>query len=298
MTEADRQVTSVTCINTNNVVSDLQFGQIMETLSRVSIMDPAKLFQYHCSLRRQRSRSAAIQSIPNNFWQSPKLRIWSSTNKSALVIVSGNYQARYVMRDFCVEVIQQLHDATVPVLLALKAPQEMKASSLSANISMMDVLEYLVRQAITARHRSQTEKSMVMRCATIHEADTEAKWFDIFEAVLAELGSLVYIVIDMDILDKHLQPTDAFLWLQQFQSVFDNFTTRGLATSVKVVLVSCSPLPFKLSSSDRSKFVVQARTQVVTARQRKAGRAKRSPQVPIRLKGLPGSLNRADRASK
>jgi hypothetical protein len=261
-------------------------------------MDPTKVFQYHCSLRRQRSRSAAIQSIPNNFWQSPKLRTWSTTDQSALVIVSGNYQARYVMRDFCVEIIQQLHDATVPVLLALKAPQNIDASSPPSDTSIIDILKYLVRQAITARQSLPTEKSMAVKCATIHEADTEAKWFRILEALLAELGSLVYIVVDMDILNKHLQPDDGFLWVQQFQSVFDNFSTRGLATRIKVVLVSCSTLPFRMSSSDRAKFVVQARTQVVTARQRKAGKAKRSPQVPIRLKGLSGSLNRTGRASK
>jgi hypothetical protein len=196
------------------------------------------------------------------------------------------------MRNFCVEIIEQLQDATVPVLLALKTPQDIDASCPSPSISIVDVMKYLVRQAITVRQSSQTEKSMALRYAMIHEADTESKWFRILESVLAELGNLVYIVIDMDILSKHLQPVDGFPWLRQFRSVFDNFTTRGLATRIKVVLVSCSPLPFVISDADRSKFVVQARTQVVTARQRKWGRAKQTPQVPIRLKGLPGSLNK------
>jgi hypothetical protein len=202
------------------------------------------------------------------------------------------------VRDFCVEIIQQLHNATVPVLLALKVPQEMDESSPSSNISIVDVLKYLVRQAITARQSLLTEKSMALRCATIHEAGSESEWFRILEAVLAELGNLVYIIVDMELLDKHLQPANGFLWVQQFQAVFENFRARGLATRIKVVLVSCSPLPFQLSDLDRSKFVVQARTQVVTARQRKAGRAKQAPQVPIRLKGLSGSPKGVGGASK
>jgi hypothetical protein len=255
-------------------------------------MEPTKSFQYHCSLRRQRSRSAVIHSIPNNFWQSAKLQNWSSAPQSALIVVSGNYQSRHIMRNFCVEIIQQLHDAAVPVLLALKEPQNLEKSSSNSSISIVDVFKYLVRQAMTARQTLQTEKSMALRSATIHEADTEAKWFRILEAVLAELGSLVYIVIDMDLLDKHLHPADGFLWVQRFQAVFENLTTRGHATRIKVVMVSCSPLPLQLSDADRSKFVVQAKTQVVTARQRKGGRAKQSTQVPIRLNGLSGSPNR------
>jgi hypothetical protein len=260
----------------------------METLSKVSVMDPTKSFQYHCSLRRQRSRSATIHSVPNNFAQSIKLRSWSSTQDSTLAVVLGNYQARYLVRDFCVEVIQQLNEAKVHVLLALKTD----TSTSPATISVIDVLKYLVRQAITLRQKAQTEKGMALRCATIYEADTATKWFHILEAVLAELRGLVYIIIDVELLDKNLQPADNFPWIQQFHAVFRDLKARGIAIIVKVVLVSCSPLPFQLTDTDRSNFVVQARTQVVTARQRKAGRAKLSTQLPFRLKGLPASRNR------
>jgi hypothetical protein len=282
------------CINTNNIVSDIQFGQMMKTLSKVSIMDPAKSFQHHSSLRRQRAWSATIHSIPTNFVQSAKLQTWSSTQNSALAIVSGNYQARYLIYDFCVEVIQQLYDAKIPVLLALKTSEDIDTLSSPTHISVVDILKYLVRQAINLRQKIQTEKGMALRCASIHEADTATKWFEIFKDVLAELGSLVYIVIDMELLDKHLQPADSFLWVQQFQGVFEDFKAQGLTTKVKVLLVSCSPLPFRLTDTDRAKFVVQARTQVVTARQRKAGRARLSTQLPFRLKGLPASEHKAN----
>lgn len=252
----------------------------MDTLLVVAMMDPIKSFQYHCALRRQRSRGAALQSTPNKFWQSPKLRNWSSTQNSALTIVSGNYQARYVVRDFCVDVIKQLNDAAVPVLLALKAPRE---DSDSAIISTIDVLKYLVRQAITLSRRRNTEKGMALKCASVHDADTATKWFEILQGILADIGHLVYIVVDLELLAIHLEPSDGAVWVQQFQSMFEDFTRRGIGTKVKVVLVSCSPLPFQLTDTDRATFLVQARSQVMTTRQRKAGRAQQLSKVPFRL---------------
>ncbi|KAH7382484.1 hypothetical protein DE146DRAFT_228650 [Phaeosphaeria sp. MPI-PUGE-AT-0046c] len=197
---ATTSLTSATCLNTNNVVTDIQLNQIMDTLLVVSMLDPMKSFQYHCALRRQRSRSVAMQSIPIKFWQSPKLRKWSSTQESALTIISGNYQARYVVRDFCVDVIKQLNDAAVLVLLALKAPQEDNISTL---VSTIDVLKYL--------------------------------WFQILKAVLADLGQLVYIVVDLELLDRHIESRDGIIWVQQFQSMFADFTRRRSRTKVKIV---------------------------------------------------------------
>ncbi|KAF2802196.1 uncharacterized protein BDZ99DRAFT_402242 [Mytilinidion resinicola] len=273
-------------IDTNDRLSDLQFSQIMMSLSDVSIWDPTKVYKYHHSLKQRRSHTAAVRSVPNSFWQSPKLHRWSSTDDSALSIIVGNYHARFVMRNLCIDVIEQLHDAKVPVLLAMRVPQE---NGSSANISSNDLLKYLVRQAIQIRHKLQTEKSMAMKCATFHGASTETEWFQVLEAVLADIGSQVYIIVDLEMLNRDLGPVDGFSWVLAFEHFFNELLVRGLSTQVKVLLVSYSSLPFQLSAADRSKFVTTAKTQLTTARQRKAGRGVRLPQLPFRLKNIPGS---------
>ena len=258
----------------------------MASLSDVSIWDPTKVYQYHRSLRQRRSHTAAVRSVSNSFWRSPKLRHWSSTDDSALSIIVGNFHTRFVMRNLCVDVIEQLHDAKVPVLLAMRVPQE---NATSANISSNDLLKYLVRQAIQVRHKLQTEKSMAVKCATFHGASTEMEWFQVLEAVLAEIGSQVYIIVDLEVLDRNLGPADGFSWALAFEHFFNKLLLRGLSTKVKVLLVSYGSLPFQLSTADHSKFVITTKTQLTTARQQKAGRGVKSPQLPFRLKNLPGS---------
>lgn len=246
--------------------------------------DPIKVYQYNCSLRRQRSRMVAVRSVANSFWRSSKLRHWSSTDNSALSIILGNFHSRFFMRNLCVDIIDQLRNAHVPVLLAMKGPQENAAST---NISSNDLLKYLVRQALHTRNKLQTEKSMAVKCATFHSACTETGWFQLLEAVVADIESHVYIVVDLELLDRNLLPVGGFSWASAFENFFNKLVDRGLSTKVKVLLVSYGSLPFKLSDADRSNFVIPAKTQLTTARQRKAGRGPKSSQLSFRLKNLP-----------
>ncbi|KAJ9605959.1 hypothetical protein H2200_009808 [Cladophialophora chaetospira] len=273
-------------VDTNQRLSDLQFSQIVASLAAVPIWDPFKAYQYHYSMRQRRIHSTAVRSIPDSFWQSPKLRRWCSTNESTLSIITGNFNARFIMRNLCVDVIQQLRDANVPVLLAMRVPQE---NDTPAQISSIDLLKYLVRQAIQISHKFQTEKSMALRCGTFHDASTETEWFQVLEGTLADMGGQVYIVIDLGILDSKFKPLDEFSLPTAFEHFFITLLARGLSTKVKVLLVSYSALPFRLSATDHSKFVTPAKAQLITARRRKAGKGAKSSQTLFRIKNLPGS---------
>lgn len=249
-----------------------------------------KIYQYHHSLRRQRSQTASVYSIPADFWQSPKLRHWSSTQDSALTIIVGNFKARSIMRNLCVDIIEQLQEAEVPVLLAMRPPQN---NDIPAKVSSQELLKYLVRQAIQLRHNQQTEKTMALRCATFQCASTEREWFQILEAVVAEIHSQIYVIIDLEVLDRDLGPVDGFSWALAFEKFFNQLSLRGLATKVKVLLFSYGSLPFHLPVTDYSKFVVSAKTQITTARRKKAGKGAKTAQVPFRLQSLPGASTRS-----
>ncbi|KAH8722461.1 hypothetical protein GQ44DRAFT_828992 [Phaeosphaeriaceae sp. PMI808] len=125
-------------------------------------------------------------------------------------------------------------NTTVSLLHALKVPQEEEISQPS-QVSTIDILKYLVRQAINVR-RAFDEKSMALRCATFYSATSEREWFQLLESILVEYGRQIYIVIDLELLDKHLKPLENFSWIQQFQAFFSDMTARGLATKVKVIM--------------------------------------------------------------
>jgi hypothetical protein len=94
---------------------------------------------------------------------------------------------------------EQLHSANVPVLMAMRMPQD---NGTSSNISSNDLPKYLVRQAIQVRHKHHTEKSMAVKLATFHCASTETDWFQVLKAVQVDISSQVYVVADLEVLDR------------------------------------------------------------------------------------------------
>lgn len=274
-------------IDTNYRLTDLQFDRIAATLE-VSISDPKKTYEHHHSLRRQRLRNSAGLVVPNNFWQSPKMRHWSSTQDSALSIVSANFQSRFIMRDLCIDIVDQLKEAQIPYLLAMKVPH---SDGTATTVSASDLLRYLVKQAINIGKNSQSEKSMALSCAMFNDASTEVEWFRLLEAVLAEIDGMIYIIVDLELLDKDADSSD-FSWASAFEHFFTSLAMRGLSTKIKVLLVSYGSHHLQMSASERAQFVVPAKTDIVTARQRKAGRGPQPQQMCFRLKNLPGSPNK------
>jgi hypothetical protein len=158
------------------------------------------------------------------------------------------------MRNLCVDIIEQLNNAQVPTLLALKMPK----SGSSIQISTIDLLRYLVRQALQTGRDLRTEKPMSLTCATIHQATTEIEWFQVLEAALADIGSHVYIIVDLDVLDKNFCPNDGFSWVHAFQRAFEALHQRGSSTKLKVLLVGCGAPKHQLSAAEHATYVISA----------------------------------------
>ncbi|KAI1496447.1 hypothetical protein F5X99DRAFT_72715 [Biscogniauxia marginata] len=273
---------STSLVNTNDILTDLQFSQIMGSITELPIWDPMKAFQYHRNLRSRRSHNS-FRPLSDRFWHSPKLRKWFASQESDICIIMGNFQSRFSLRNFCVDVIEQLNSSQVPVLLALRVTQE---NSPSTAISSVDLLAYLVRQALHVSQSIQTEKSMSLSCARVHSARSEKEWFQNLEAVLSAIGRQIYLVIDLEMLDRDLCSLDSFSWLSSFLDFFTKLNEHCMTTRVKVLLISYGPeLPFRLSNNQYSEFVIPAKTEVVTVRQQKARRRLASQGLPFRLAG-------------
>ncbi|KAI0971026.1 hypothetical protein F4678DRAFT_435411 [Xylaria arbuscula] len=263
---------SAAMINTNYLLTGNQFSQIMASITDLPIWDPTKIFQYHRSLRDRRSYNS-YQSLSTRFWTSPRLLRWFKSENSDILIVRGSPQSRFSLRNFCVDVIEQLRSSHTPVLFALKVNQGGTEDAPSSSVSWADVLKYLLRQALHETHGHQTEKSMSLSCARVHSASNDSEWFQILEAALSAFEKQVYVVIDLEILNSDMKDAGNFPWLLAFLSLFRKLAERGLTTRIKVLMITYGHEVHLLPSSDeQSEFMVQARTDVVTVRQQKLRR--------------------------
>ena len=155
----------------------------------------------------------------------------------------------------------------------------------SVSISSTDVLKYLLRQALQETKRHQTEKSMSLSCARIHSASSNSEWFQNLEAALSAFENQVYIVIDLEIQDSNLEASDSFPWLYSFSSLSRKLAERGSTTRIKVLLITYGhELHSRMSSDEQSKFMIQARTDIVTVRQQKLRRHMPQRGIPDHLK--------------
>lgn len=307
-------------VNTNQHVTDLQFTQMMTLLPQPSNYDPIKTFRYH-QLVRHRPSHTPLQPLSDRFWLSPILRRWSGSQDSDIALIMGNYQSRLALRNLVVDVIEQLQTASVPVLMAPKPVAQVEATSsdnyIDNTMSPSDLIRNLVRQALQVVHQQQqqqqrggrggggnvhTERSMSRSSAQYLGTDSPKDLFQLLEAVLCEIQGQVYLVVDLGVLLSEQRQQQAtrlaasndrdggFMWLDSFLTFFaelserSNNASRLLKPTVKVLLVSYDATPsFCLSAASQSGHVVQARTEVATARSRKSRRHVMAKQTQLRL---------------
>lgn len=191
--------------------------------------------------------------------------------------------SRFALKYFCVDIIHQLRAADVPYLLALKINH---ADGSPGAISAIDLLKYLVKQALEYTKGLQTEGSMSLSCARANCANSETEWFDILGSVLAAIGKQVYIMLDLGTLDQRfLSPSFDFSWLKAFEGLFARLATRGPNVRVKVMLVNySSSVPFSLSLDERSKFCIPVRAEVTTVRFQRKTRYMKTDRFALRLR--------------
>ena len=207
----------------------------MSFLSNVPLTNLTDSFRYYVLMRNKRALTLKSR-VANPFWYSPKIQAWSKAQYSSLSIVRGTFQARFDVRDFCVNVIEELHRAQIAVLWVMKMSGE-KATM--QNVSTVDLLKHLILQALRQSPATQTEKSMALSCTKVQSLCTEKEWFQLLESVLADFPNDVYIVIDLEAITSNFLPLPGtFSWPSAFQSLFENLSVRGLKTRVKVLLIS------------------------------------------------------------
>ncbi|KAL6919001.1 hypothetical protein FSST1_003027 [Fusarium sambucinum] len=254
-------------LDTNQRLSDLQFSQIMSHIQDGKLGDPLEAFRYNVSVQIRHDR-VRVYDTTNEFWQSPKLHAWSTAPESRVAIVKGGLRARHASRKFCVNIIQQLQSKNIPVVWALRGPQN---DSQDGRASSTDVFKHLILQAFKLSQDCTTESSMSLQCAQFHRANVEQDWLQLLGSALLRARTQIYVVIDLAVIDHNLLPAEGFSWFTAFQSLFAEMVKRAPRLQVKVLLIGNS-MSFGASddSSVPSDVVIPVKvTQTPVRRRRK-----------------------------
>lgn len=235
-------------LDTKQMLTDLQFSQIMTFVSTGRLGDPARALQFNESLRR-RARGRTFGST-NRFWESQALADWSAGNTCQIAILQGNYRARLPMREFCVEIISQLKSKNTPVLWALPGAD---TKLQNADISAIDIFKHLVFQALQVDHSNittQTDSRMALQCTRFQQATTEREWIKLLGAAIEWVQTQIYLVVDLSVLSRdpgdHL---DYSSWTEAFRTLIGEISQRYPNLKVKVLLLS-DPSPAGKSHRD------------------------------------------------
>ncbi|KAM0510854.1 hypothetical protein ACHAPE_010480 [Trichoderma viride] len=206
-------------------------SQILTHLSNVPLDDPLKSFQHHLFFRKRRAQGTNLSAVTNPFWLSSRFQSLFSTEDSALALMKGNFATRQVLQDFCVDIIEHLRSSKVPTLWALK--KVATPNNEQSQLSIVDLLKYLVFQALQLNESLKTEKTMAWRCAQFQRATTAAELFQLLLAALNGLGQQVYLVIDLETIEESLQSLDGFNIVSAFLQSFHTSPN----TRLKIIIV-------------------------------------------------------------
>lgn len=256
-------------LNTDQRVMDLQFSDMITTLSKSNIGDAMESYQYNILSRRRRSQDVQ-RGFTNRFWLSPKLEQWTLAKESRLVFVQGNVQAKSTMREFSLCIIDQLRESKVPVLWALPGAE---ADLTAKTASAIDVLKNLILQAVRLSKQAPKESSMSRICTRFRTLSTEREWVQMLGSALRSVGPQCYITIDLSVLNGGLQSADKkFSWLRAFQELFTELAKGTPQVKVKVLLLLHRPrLQLEAAGSNRipPDLLVPVRTHPIPHRLRK-----------------------------
>lgn len=238
----------------------------MQSLADHKLWDPQKTLSY-LLINQKRSSQNQARQLSEGFWEFARMRQWARSNESDVSIIKGDFRSRHALKCFSVDVIEQLRLKQIPVLFAIGTSQE---GATAKSMSTEDLLRYLVRQVLDLRRSGQTEKSMSLNAAAFSGSLSEKEWFALLQNLLSGLSGNIYLVVDLELLDRNVDTDSGIHWLSAFLDLFRSLSERRAALTIKVLLVSYSPeLPFDMSTSQYSGFVIPARTTKLMAQKRK-----------------------------
>ncbi|KAI1110011.1 hypothetical protein F5Y14DRAFT_430588 [Nemania sp. NC0429] len=282
---AEQAINSSARLEVSQKLSEIQFSQFLGHISVPNLPEPITVFQTLIFMSRKRQARSSNKGPP--FWLDDKVQRWNSATASSLLVINGTRKSRFHLQNFCTRSIEILRDSKIPVIWGLETLASDKTTA--AQVSTIDILKYLVVQAVKINEHTYENAVMALRPIEYHRAQTEEDWVRVLASTLRGI-SLLYIVIDMKVLSRSSEALANDFWTGAFRGLFAELSSRGMSTVVRVVLVGYgSPLPSGPLDNEHQNMVV---TVGRTSRS-----VKSSTRLPIRKQIAPntslktGSLN-------
>ncbi|KAI0452894.1 hypothetical protein F5B21DRAFT_316988 [Xylaria acuta] len=230
---AEQAINSSARLDVSQKLSEIQLAQFLQHISVLNLPEPIKAFQ--ASLFMSKRRQARPSNRGSPFWLDAKVQRWNNSRESSLIMINGTRKARAHFQHFCVSSIELLRDSKIPVIWALKT--SVRDETTADQVSTVDLLKYLVQQAIKANEDIHTDAALAPRFGAHLRARTEEDWMRVLASVLEGIP-LIYIVLDIEVLSQSLEAPAKSFWPSAFCGLFTELSTRGIRTIIKVVLVS------------------------------------------------------------
>ncbi|KAG4430645.1 hypothetical protein IFR05_013878 [Cadophora sp. M221] len=208
----------------------------------------------------------------------------SNTNNNLLNPIKSLQTALFMRnrrRDFCAGSVLLLQQKRTPVIWAVKALESYASTeidSMTENMtegmtSTIDLLKYLVLQAVQLNTTIHTDATMTPKLNSYWGARTEADWFNVLASIIQGIP-LLYIIIDVELLHPSLPViAHGFTWPAAFRELFTGLSERNVNTVLTVALVSYgSPVMALMDRECRNATIAVGASRRVRGGPEKAGR--------------------------
>ena len=221
----DQSIKASTLLECRHALSDIQFEQALICVSSACRVDHKSTLQASLLVRdKHRFLSHKTKCAP--FWLSSELRAWNVSQQSSLITLRTPFKNRFYIRDFCTNIIEQLHNARIAVLWVLRPMEQ-------THHSAIEILKSLFHQALTLGYASRTDSMFSFQLRRFLDARCENDYVNMLGSCLQRF-KLVYIMVDAGA----MKPADASQCKQHLQELSQRLSEHDAPTIVKVMALS------------------------------------------------------------
>ena len=281
----DQSLKASILLECRHALSDIQFEQAITSVSSACSVDYRSTLQASLLLR-DKHRFVSHRTKCPPFWLSSELHAWNVSQRSSSITLQAPFKNRFYIRDFCANVIEQLHNARIAVLWVLKPMEQIYHSA-------TEILKSLIHQALTLDYASRTDSMFSFQLRRFRDAHSDTDYINLLGSCL-ERFKLVYIMVDTGA----MEPTDASQCKRHLQELSQRLSKGDASTIVKVMALSYGPdarspqetdsLLLKVGSQSRrkgKKLPSQPLQRVADGGRQQMRRGRSSSNMPFRARG-------------
>ncbi|KAL9044387.1 MAG: hypothetical protein Q9214_002470 [Letrouitia sp. 1 TL-2023] len=224
----DQSIKATQLLECRQALSEIQAAQALTLISSQCSVDHKAILQASLFVR-DKHRFVPYRSRCPPFWTSSKLHEWNVGQHSSSITIRAYFKNRFYIRDFCINIIQQLRNAGIAVLWVLKPKEQ-------AYFSIIEILKSLIHQVLTLDSMSRTGSKLSSQMRQFQDAHFDKDYANLLGSIL-EHFRLVYIMVEAGAMDS----VDASRCREHLQEISSGLSERNAATIVKIMFLSYGP---------------------------------------------------------